>query len=381
MGLRHLTGLSCLRCGDELPAQAGECPACAAEGLLCSEFDYDEAARSLDRSSLERREPWMWRYKELLPFDELAQLPSLQVGMTPVHGAPRLATWAGVAGLWLKDEGRNPTGSIADRASALAVVQARESGKKVLAAASAGSGLASLACFAASVDLRAVLFAPREAHAADLAQAARFGALVLKVPQGLAAARELCRSSCRALGFFEASAASSTAPVEGAKTVGLEIGEQLSERIPDWVVTSVGDGAALLGLARGLEAMRRLGLVKSVPRLLAAHSEGVTAPAHVERALRESRGGLIAVASAPAREAAVETARRAAVDSGPEAGLAVAGLRQAVRVGMIDAAQTVLAVVNARCSHPIEESESIVVLRKGEALEVQREARVNGLIR
>ncbi|MFN7135675.1 MAG: hypothetical protein ACK4N5_26620, partial [Myxococcales bacterium] len=103
MGMQHVTGLTCVVCGKRFgPRVSYTCPECGVDGILDVTYDYDDVARTLDRASLERREPWMWRYKELLPIDEFSELPHLQVGMTPVYGAPRLAEWGGIAGLWFQ---------------------------------------------------------------------------------------------------------------------------------------------------------------------------------------------------------------------------------------------------------------------------------------
>jgi threonine synthase len=361
MGLRQVTGLSCTRCGRRHGERASACEDCAENGLLELTYDYADAARSLDRDSLSRREPWMWRYKELLPLDELAELPNLQVGYTPVFGAPRLAEWVGVGGLWLKDEGRSPSGTVEDRASALCCVQAREAGRKVVALATRGEAGASQACLDATSGQRTVVFAPDDARGDDLALAGLFGAAVLHVSGPLAEAAGLCAQACRKLGWFDRTPLATPWPFEGLKTVGHEVAEQLCERMPDWVVVADTSGELLAAVARGLEGMRRAGLTKATPRLLgverapgsrlgAALGERSDDAAWLRAAgaVRSSEGAAVEVEAAAVDQAMAEAARRAALAVDDDGALAIAGLRRAVADGLVAPGHTALALVNGR---------------------------------
>ncbi|MBI5545959.1 MAG: pyridoxal-phosphate dependent enzyme [Deltaproteobacteria bacterium] len=381
MGLRQLTGRYCFRCGQRVNERAPGCPDCGELGLLQYAYDLKDVARSLDRAALERREPWMWRYKELLPLDELAETPGLQVGMTPIFGAPRLAAWAGVAGLWLKDEGRNPSGSIEDRASAVVVVEAREAGRRVVAVASHAAAGPSLACFAANMARRAVLFAPEDSALQDLARAAGFGALVLRVAGPLASAQELCAQACQKLRWFDRTSATSLLPFQGKKTVGHEIAEQLGERMPDWVVVPTdadAGGETLAALACGLDELRALGLIKVTPRLLGVErcaAPGALTAALSRRgedpqwlrageALRSHDGAALAVDEQIVVEATSETARRGAVMPDADGAAAVAGLKRAVEEGIIEPGQTALVLISGRGQHPGTPAQYIEVGRE-----------------
>jgi len=353
MGLRQVKGLVCVRCGKRHGERASGCDECGPQGLLEHLYDLADAALSLDREALGRREPWMWRYRELLPLDELAETPNLQVGMTPVFGAPRLASWLGIGGLWLKDEGRSPTGSLEDRASALCVAQARDASRKVVAVASGGAAAPSLACFAASTGLRAVIFAGEDSREDDLRLASLFGATVLGVDGGPSAASELCSQACRELKWFDASPGATAFPFEAKKTVGHEVAEQLAEKMPDWVVVCDDEGTTIAAVARGLQEMRALKIARPAPKLL--HVARSTASRgedplwqRAQKAVRESEGAGLAVTAEAVAQVEAEAARRAALAVDESGARALAGLKSAVAEGVVKAEETALVLVSGR---------------------------------
>src|SRR5262245_41601204 len=177
-----VTGLRCLRCGGHGRRDLdGPCPRCGPEGVREIEFDLAGVRRRLNRRSLRSRPLDHWRYRELLPLPEAARVAPLHVGWTPVQDAPRLADWAGLRGLRLKDEGRNPTASFKDRASAVGVARALLRRAPVVACASTGNAASSLAGAAASVGLRSMIFVPAFAPEPKVAQLLMFGARVIRV--------------------------------------------------------------------------------------------------------------------------------------------------------------------------------------------------------
>jgi threonine synthase len=375
LGLEHVTRLVCVKChasyGTDVPYT---CPVCGIEGILDVEYDYEEVARTLDCSSLERREPWMWRYKELLPVDAMAELPHLQVGWTPVYGAPRLAAHVGIQGLWIKDDGRNPTASFKDRASAVAVMKAKEKGAPVIACASTGNAASSLAGFAAATALTSFIFVPASAPEPKVAQLLVFGANVLQVKDTYDGAYALCMEACSRYGWYNRNCAINPYCIEGKKTAGLEIGEQLADRMPDWVVLSVGDGCTLAGVHKGLKEMFRLNIGSKVPKMLGVQAKGAAPVAAAFRsgslkevkpktladsisvgvprnwrkavnAVRESGGEFVTVTDAEILEAMRVTARLSAVFAEPAASAAVAGLKTAVKRKIVGAQETALVVI------------------------------------
>jgi threonine synthase len=377
-----LTGLGCIACGRSYPAGDHQtCRVCGAEGVLDVRYDYDAAAPVLTPDALERRSGDMWRYLELLPVPSGARRPGLQVGWTAIHEAPRLAAAVGVRRLFLKDEGRNPTSSFKDRASAVGVAKALEFGYQAIACASTGNAASSLAGMAASVGLPAFIFVPERAPEPKVAQLLMFGATVFRVRGSYEQAFDLCRAACERFRWYNRNSGTNPYLVEGKKTAGLEIAEQFSRgamldgALPDWVAVSVGDGCTIGGITKGLHEFKRLGLVRAMPRMLGVQAEGanpivrafeskadmvpcsadtvadsiaVGTPRNWRRALawvRASRGAMIAVSDEAILDAMRATARLGAVFAEPAGAASVAGLRAAVAAGMVPPDATALAVI------------------------------------
>jgi threonine synthase len=377
MALEHIRQLTCVACGRHHGTETlYTCPACGIEGILDVEYDLERAARTLTRQALAERPHSHWRYQELLPVDFGRPLPHLQVGMTPVYPAPRLAEAVGVKALWVKDDGRNPTGSFKDRASSVGVVKARELGKDVIACASTGNAASSLAGFAAAVGLKSFIFVPERAPEPKIAQLLIFGATVLRVHGTYDQAWNFCQEACAKYGWYNRNCAVNPYLVEGKKTVGLELGETLGDEVPDWVALSVGDGCTLAGAWKGLQQMHQLGFLKKLPRMLGVQATGsapiteawknkaneikavdsqtladsiaVGTPKNWRkalRAIRESGGAMVNVEDADILDAMRKTARLAAVFGEPAGATSVAGLMAAVKQGVVGAGETALCVI------------------------------------
>jgi threonine synthase len=375
-GPGFVTGLVCMRCGRRYRAGLdGPCPRCGPEGVLDIEFDAARARRALTRRALAARPLDMWRYVELLPVPAGGRRPPLHVGWTPVTETPRLAEWAGVRGLRLKDEGRNPTASFKDRASVVGVARALARRARVVGCASTGNAASSLAGAAASVGLRSVIFVPATAPEPKVAQLLVFGARVVRVDGSYDETWELCQRACARHGWYNRNAAVNPSLVEGKKTCGLEIGEQVGSDVPDWLAVSVGDGCTIAGTWKGLKDMRALGHIDRLPRLLGVQAEGarplvdafrdggdvVPGPARTLadsiavghprnwrkalRAVRESGGAFVAVPDEAIVEAMRAAGRLAGVFGEPAGVAGLAGLEQAARDGLVGRRETALAVV------------------------------------
>src|SRR5690606_11209854 len=174
-----ITELRCAICGASYRPDEVEytCPTCGQAGTLDVLYDYDALRQTVSRESLKDcGDTSMWRYRPLLPLRADAKLPPLMVGGTPLYDAPRVAEAVGCAQIWVKDDGRNPTGSLKDRASALIVARAVADGIQVVTTASTGNAAAALAGLAASVGLPAVIFVPASAPEAKIAQLLTYGA-------------------------------------------------------------------------------------------------------------------------------------------------------------------------------------------------------------
>ena len=182
--MNNVVGLTCVICGTTYPADfAGYvCPDHGNEGILDVTYDYARIRETFTKESLAANsDRTMWRYRSLLPVEEDAAVPPLTVGGTPLYNAPALATAVGVAQVWVKDEGREPTASLKDRASAMAVVKAQERGADVVTTASTGNAAAALSGISASVGLKNVIFVPASAPEAKIAQLLAYGSTVALV--------------------------------------------------------------------------------------------------------------------------------------------------------------------------------------------------------
>ncbi len=235
-------------------------------------FDDDELRKMADR--LPGRAFDMWRYTEALPIPVGAALPPVSVGGSPVSLAPRLADHLGVARVVVKDDGRNPSASLKDRASAVGVVMAVAAGADRIACASTGNAASSCACIAASMNLPATIFVPERAPRPKVAQLRMFGAQVFRVRSDYDTAWDLCGEVTARQGWFNRNCAINPYLVEGKKTVALELAEQLGADMPEWVAISVGDGCTIAGLVKGLEQAHIAGLIPFVPRVLGVQASG-----------------------------------------------------------------------------------------------------------
>ena len=182
--MNHITSLKCTICSDEYaPAEVQYvCPKHGNAGTLDVQYDYDQIGKVITRARLATSpEDSIWRYKPLLPVAADSPVPPLRVGWTPLYVAPRLAELLGLKQVWVKDDGRQPTASFKDRASAIAVVKAREIGAEIITTASTGNAAAALSGICASVDQPNVIFVPASAPEAKVAQLLVFGSAVLLV--------------------------------------------------------------------------------------------------------------------------------------------------------------------------------------------------------
>jgi threonine synthase len=218
-----------------------------------------------------------------LPIPSAEFLPPLPVGGTPLLEVPGLRRALGMPHLWVKDDTRNPSGSTKDRASLLVVAKAREYGCKTVAAASTGNAATALACVAAASGVHAVVFVPASAPEAKLIQILSYGALVLPVDGTYDDAFELCLAACREFGWYNRNTALNPFTIEGKKTAALEIAADLAPQCPDAVLVPTGDGVILAGMAKGFADLKRCGLTRSVPRLIAVQPEGSAAIVHALR--------------------------------------------------------------------------------------------------
>lgn len=266
--------LECMICGEiYVPGEVEYvCPEHGNHGTLDVVYDYDHLSHSVTRSGLEGES--MWRYRALLPVLPHPALPPLRIGWTPLLAVPALAVEAGVATLWIKDETGQPTGSLKDRASAMAVVKAGETGARVITTASTGNAAAALAGVAASVGGDSVIFVPATAPEAKVAQLLAYGSRVLLVDGSYDQAVDLCLEVGRRRGWYNRTTGYNPYMTEGKKTVAYEIAEQLGWEVPDAIVVPVGDGCIIGAVYKGFYDLREMGWLESMPRLIGVQAEG-----------------------------------------------------------------------------------------------------------
>jgi threonine synthase len=297
------------------------------------------------------------------------------VGWTPLYPAPRLAVQLGLKHLWVKDDGRQPTASFKDRASAIAVAKTRERGYEVVTTASTGNAAAALSGLCAAVSQPNVIFVPRTAPQAKVAQLLAYGSTVLLVEGTYDQAFELCLEAARAFGWYNRNTAYNPYMSEGKKTAAYEVCEQQGWQAPDAILIPVGDGCIIGGIHKGLRDLAALGWIDHVPRLIGVQAAGssplVEAWEHglegwdmepVEahsvadsivaglprdrikalRAARETDGAFIRVDDEEILAAIPALARGCGVFAEPAAAAAYAGLVTAVEEGLVSADERIV---------------------------------------
>lgn len=378
---RTVHGLRCLICGAEYDLDKVDyvCPRHdGAEGNLDVVYDYDTLRNRITREAVADRRDWpsMWRYRELLPIAAESRLPPLEVGWTPLYHVEALGRSVGVPDLWIKDDGRNPTASFKDRASALAVVKARERGYDVITTASSGNAAAALSGLAASVHLENVIFVPASAPEAKIAQLLVYGSTVLLVEGSYDQAYDLCLEAASSQGWYCRNTGYNPFMTEGKKTAAYEIAEQLGWEVPDKVFVSVGDGCIIGGLHKGFKDLHALGWIERIPQLVGVQAEGSAvlydawrrgteeiAPVAARtvadsisvgrprdrikalRAVTETDGAYVAVSDEAILRAMRELARGTGVFAEPAAAAAYAGFTRAVGEGMVASDERIVVLV------------------------------------
>ena len=275
MPASHIHHLHCVLCGASYdPAEVPyACPACGPLGVLEVYYDYEQISPYISRARLaEERDPTIWRYHALLPVSySHLNVPPLATGGTPLYPVNRLRAYLGMQDLWLKDDTRNPSASLKDRASIIAVILAEG---RTVACASTGNAASSLAVQAASVGLLCYIFVPYNAPRAKVVQLLMCGANVFAVQGSYDDAFDLCIEACNTFGWYNRNTGYNPYLVEGKKTVGLEIAEQLRWQVPDSILVPTGDGCIISGVYRGFEDFYHLGMIDRLPRMIAVQAEG-----------------------------------------------------------------------------------------------------------
>jgi threonine synthase len=375
--MKKVLGLKCIRCGKEykLKETKYNCLACGAN--LDVVYDYTLVKKRLTYKTLDANpDRSVWRYIDILPVDDIDMVPPVHVGWTPLYKAQKLAESLGISTLYIKDDGRNPSCSYKDRASAISVARATEMEETVITAASTGNAAASLACMTGSLDVKTMIFVPQTAPAPKVAQLLVFGANVIMVDGTYDDAFDLCIQASNEYGWYNRNTGYNAFTREGKKTCAFEICEQLEWETPDKVFVSAGDGNILSGLWKGFTDFKKLGIIDKLPQMIAVQAEhsnaiklafesadGEVKPVSGQTiadsisvsmprdamaaliALRESGGCAVTVTDDEILKAIPEVARGVNVFAEPAGAASYAGLKNAVRDGLVKDGESVVVII------------------------------------
>jgi threonine synthase len=243
--------------------------------MLAVRYDLPRAAAAVTPESLKSRPPGMYRFRELVPLDAAEEPVTLGEGGTPLLALPRLAAHLGLRHLWAKDEGQNPTGTFKARGLGMAITKARALGVRGLMIPSAGNAGGAAAVYGARAGLPVAGVVPRDTPEAAIAEAALAGAHVFTIDGTIATAGRAIATIAPALGWFDLATLKEPYRLEGKKTMGLELAEQLGWDAPDVLVYPTGGGTGLVGIWKAYEELGEMGWVKAgQPRFVAVQAVG-----------------------------------------------------------------------------------------------------------
>ncbi len=371
----YLIDLVCTRCGKTHEKQRlWNLSACCGAPLF-ARYDLAGAARSLNRTGLPGRVPTMWRYEEVLPVERAVCRVSLGEGFTPLLEVGLLGKRVGVPNLYVKDEGVNPTGSFKARGLSAAISRAVELGAAAVAIPSAGNAGGATAAYAARAGLPAYIFMPSDAPVANRVECERLGAHLTLVDGLITDCGKIVAQRKVDEGWFDVSTLKEPYRVEGKKTMGYELAEQLGWELPDVVLYPTGGGTGLVGMWKAFDEMEEMGWIGSRrPRMVAVQAagcapivrayeagaesadlwenaetvaSGLRVPGAVGdflmlRAIRESHGTAVAVTDGALMACVEEMASATGIFPAPEGAATLAGLNQLVADGWISSEDRVV---------------------------------------
>lgn len=364
--MTFLSHCECSACGEHYDV-AELLNLCRCGKPLLARYDLDAAAAGFPREALRDRGASMWRYEEMLPA-ESAVAVTLGEGWTPLLAAPRLGGWLGLRSVYVKDESLNPTGSFKARGMSAAVTMAASRGARAFAVPSAGNAAGALAAYAARAGVPCHIFMPGDTPLANRIECAYAGAEVTLVDGLITDCGRMVAERKDAEGWFDVSTLKEPYRIEGKKTMGYELAEQLGWELPDVILYPTGGGTGLIGMWKAFDEMERLGWIGSArPRMVSVQASGC-APivrafesgaesadefpnAHtvasglrvpraigdflILRALRESGGTAIAVDDDDLIKGVRSLCETEGILAAPEGGACVAALRRLVETGWV----------------------------------------------
>jgi threonine synthase len=346
--------------------------------MLSVRYDLPKVAAAVTKDDLLRRPPGMYRFRELTPLDLGEEPITLGEGGTPLIPLPRLAAHLGLRHIWGKDEGQNPTGSFKARGLGMALTKARTLGVKGLMIPSAGNAGGAAAVYGARGGIPVVVVVPRGTAEAAIAEAIIAGAYVFTVDGSIATAGKLIAGIASKIGWFDLATLKEPYRLEGKKTMGLELAEQLGWQTPDFLMYPTGGGTGLVGIWKAYEELAAMGWIKAAqPRFVAVQAEGCAplvkawdekaetttlwenpvtdapglrvpgpfAGRQMLKIMRDTGGHARAVSEPEIVEAQKLLARVEGIWTSPEAAAALAALCQMKETGEVDAAARIVIVL------------------------------------
>ncbi len=371
----YLSHLECGLCAERLDADRlwNLCPKCGKPLLV--RYDLDAARRALKPADLIGREPTMWRYRELFPLRDDAFKLCLGEGFTPLFRAARLESEVGNGPLYVKDESLNPTGSFKARGLAVAVSRAFELGMKAVSIPTAGNAGCAMSAYAALAGLEAHVFMPADVPRPFINECRVLGAQVTLIKGLITDCGKAAREGVEKYGWFDVSTLKEPYRIEGKKTMGYELAEQMGWALPDVVIYPTGGGTGLVGMWKAFDEMEKLGWIGTKrPRMVTVQSDGcapmvkafqegkefadpwpnartiadgMRVPAAVGdflilRALRQSGGTAVAVPDSEILESTNRLGRTTGIWPAPEGGATLAAFLRLRKNGWIREGETVV---------------------------------------
>jgi threonine synthase len=239
-------------------------------------YDLNAIKRSVTPEQISKRPPSLWRYRELLPLPSEHEPVTLGEGMTPLLPCPRLGAAMGLKNLWIKDESQLPTGSFKCRGMTAAISMAKALGIKRLALPTAGNAGGAAAAYGARAGMEVYVLMPEDTPIVNQFEAVLFGAKVFLVNGLINDCGKIVRTGAATMEWFDLSTLKEPYRIEGKKTMGLELSEQLDWKLPDSIFYPTGGGTGLIGMWKAFDELRQLGWLRSknMPRLYSCQSEG-----------------------------------------------------------------------------------------------------------
>ncbi len=353
--------LRCLNCGSTYSNKnIYTCPKCGPRlGTLEVVFDeYPKTKISLE----DLRSKGIWAFKKLLPLDRDDYEVPLFIGNTPIYEKAEIAKKLGISNLWIKDDGRNPTASYKDRATAMAISKAKALNKEIVYCASTGNAASSLAGLSAAAGMKSVIFVPKTAPEAKITQLLVYGSIVMAVDGSYDEAFDLSMEIGEEFGWYTRNSAINPYLLEGKKTGAMEVPLQIG-KVPDVAIVSVGDGTVVSAIYKGFKDMKMAGFTDKIPQIIGVQAEGANAimrtfesghfdkpidmaahsiadsisvgkPRDVLKAckwVKESGGYFVSVTDEEIGHAIIELARESGVFAEPAGATAYAGLKKIAR--------------------------------------------------